>query len=240
MGDFQIGEVGYVNKTLQELEVDMAFYEKGWSGDAEIQGIFGVRDSGVNAREEAKKLTREERERERRVELRAERERERAIRERKEREETERRHGDKEGREVEAGNSVEKENISSDQDPTPQTESIPEPTTQETETTAEDPTPEAQNAAGKTTQFNAINKRKQIKNVVVLGLGSLQNARREGRRTSWTQLIALRHILSILGTIHISNSFFPPTYQRIPTNTTQVPSQQPSKTLSSLPSIILS
>ncbi|KAH8594136.1 hypothetical protein B0O99DRAFT_189157 [Bisporella sp. PMI_857] len=36
-----------------------------------------------------------------------------------------------------------------------------------------------------------------IKNIVCLGLGSLQNARREGRRDTWYQLCALRSILEL-------------------------------------------
>lgn len=46
-----------------------------------------------------------------------------------------------------------------------------------------------------------------IKNVVVLGLGSLQSARREGRRASFTQLGALETILSSLGELPISAPF---------------------------------
>ena len=38
-----------------------------------------------------------------------------------------------------------------------------------------------------------------VKKCVVLGLGSLQSARREGRRASFTQLVALETIISILG-----------------------------------------
>jgi hypothetical protein len=38
-----------------------------------------------------------------------------------------------------------------------------------------------------------------VKRCVVLGLGSLQSARREGRRASFTQLVALETIISILG-----------------------------------------
>jgi hypothetical protein len=41
--------------------------------------------------------------------------------------------------------------------------------------------------------------RKGVKNVVCLGLGSLQSARREGRRSSFTQLAALCMILEELG-----------------------------------------
>ena len=39
-----------------------------------------------------------------------------------------------------------------------------------------------------------------IENVVCLGLGSLQSARREGRRASHIQVAALRTIVEILGT----------------------------------------
>jgi hypothetical protein len=39
----------------------------------------------------------------------------------------------------------------------------------------------------------------KVENVIVLGLGSLQSARREGRRASFTQLAALRTIVEILG-----------------------------------------
>jgi len=38
-----------------------------------------------------------------------------------------------------------------------------------------------------------------IENMVSVGLGSLQNARREGQRASWMQLCALRTILAIFG-----------------------------------------
>lgn len=38
-----------------------------------------------------------------------------------------------------------------------------------------------------------------VKKCVVLGLGSLQSARREGRRASFTQLAALETLLSIMG-----------------------------------------
>lgn len=41
--------------------------------------------------------------------------------------------------------------------------------------------------------------RKKVSNVVVLGLGSLQSARREGRRASYTQLAAVRTMMEILG-----------------------------------------
>lgn len=41
--------------------------------------------------------------------------------------------------------------------------------------------------------------KEKIKNVVVLGLGSLQNARGEGRKASFTQLVALESILENLG-----------------------------------------
>ena len=44
-----------------------------------------------------------------------------------------------------------------------------------------------------------IEGRRKVDNVVVLGLGSLQTARREGRRTSYTQLAALRTMVEILG-----------------------------------------
>ena len=40
---------------------------------------------------------------------------------------------------------------------------------------------------------------REVRNVVCLGLGSLQSARREGRRASWTQLVALRGIVEVLG-----------------------------------------
>jgi hypothetical protein len=43
---------------------------------------------------------------------------------------------------------------------------------------------------------------RKVGNVVVLGLGSLQSARREGRRASYTQLAALRTIISVLGVFH--------------------------------------
>ena len=42
--------------------------------------------------------------------------------------------------------------------------------------------------------------RARVGDVVCLGLGSLQSARREGRRASFTQLAALRSILDVLGT----------------------------------------
>jgi SRR1 len=41
--------------------------------------------------------------------------------------------------------------------------------------------------------------RRQIDNFVFLGMGSLQNSRREGRRASATQLAALQTIISVLG-----------------------------------------
>jgi hypothetical protein len=41
--------------------------------------------------------------------------------------------------------------------------------------------------------------RKEVDSVICLGLGSLQSARREGRRTSFTQLAALRSIIQHLG-----------------------------------------
>jgi hypothetical protein len=40
---------------------------------------------------------------------------------------------------------------------------------------------------------------KKVVNVIVLGLGSLQSARRDGRRASFTQLAALRTVVEILG-----------------------------------------
>jgi hypothetical protein len=40
---------------------------------------------------------------------------------------------------------------------------------------------------------------KKVENVVFLGMGSLQNSRREGRRASATQLAALQTIIAILG-----------------------------------------
>lgn len=46
--------------------------------------------------------------------------------------------------------------------------------------------------------------RMKVEGVVCLGLGSLQSARREGRRASWTQLAALRTIMDILGMYGIS------------------------------------
>jgi hypothetical protein len=49
-------------------------------------------------------------------------------------------------------------------------------------------------------QLGEIERKRRVDNVVVLGLGSLQSARREGRRASYTQLAALRTILEILGT----------------------------------------
>ncbi|KAM3065834.1 hypothetical protein ACMFMF_010763 [Clarireedia jacksonii] len=44
-----------------------------------------------------------------------------------------------------------------------------------------------------------LKERQGVKNVVCLGLGSLQSARREGRRSSFTQLAALCMILEELG-----------------------------------------
>jgi hypothetical protein len=44
-----------------------------------------------------------------------------------------------------------------------------------------------------------IGGRWKVDNVVVLGLGSLQSARREGRRSSYTQLAALRTMVEALG-----------------------------------------
>ena len=41
--------------------------------------------------------------------------------------------------------------------------------------------------------------KKKVHSVVVLGLGSLQSARREGRRASYTQLAALRTLIQNLG-----------------------------------------
>lgn len=43
----------------------------------------------------------------------------------------------------------------------------------------------------------------EVERVVVLGLGSLQLARREGRRASHTQLAALRSVMDILGMLPI-------------------------------------
>lgn len=43
-----------------------------------------------------------------------------------------------------------------------------------------------------------VEKERKIESVVVLGLGSLQSARREGRRTSSTQLAALQSIVGVL------------------------------------------
>lgn len=48
--------------------------------------------------------------------------------------------------------------------------------------------------------------RRRVGDVVCLGLGSLQSARREGRRSSFTQLAALRTILEILGKYPSPNS----------------------------------
>jgi hypothetical protein len=48
----------------------------------------------------------------------------------------------------------------------------------------------------------------EVKRVVCLGLGSLQSARREGRRASWTQLVALRSIIEVLGMCLLSAEEF--------------------------------
>jgi len=47
----------------------------------------------------------------------------------------------------------------------------------------------------------------KVERVVCLGLGSLMSARREGRRASWTQLVALRVAIEVLG-ISASNCIF--------------------------------
>jgi len=52
--------------------------------------------------------------------------------------------------------------------------------------------------AGLKTELEKLGEQK-IEGVVVLGLGSLQSARREGRRAAFTQLVALRTICSALG-----------------------------------------
>lgn len=44
-----------------------------------------------------------------------------------------------------------------------------------------------------------IEGKRRVDNAVVLGLGSLQSARREGRRASYTQLAALRTMVEALG-----------------------------------------
>jgi len=48
-------------------------------------------------------------------------------------------------------------------------------------------------------ESNDKKQRSKIDSVVCLGLGSLQNARREGRRASFTQLAALKTIISSMG-----------------------------------------
>ncbi|TVY80808.1 hypothetical protein LSUE1_G003265 [Lachnellula suecica] len=52
--------------------------------------------------------------------------------------------------------------------------------------------------AGLKTALEKLGEQK-IGKVVVLGLGSLQNARREGRRASYTQLVALEIVMAVLG-----------------------------------------
>ena len=46
-------------------------------------------------------------------------------------------------------------------------------------------------------------RRIRVGGVVCLGLGSLQSARREGRRASFTQLLALKSILEVLGVLSL-------------------------------------
>lgn len=47
--------------------------------------------------------------------------------------------------------------------------------------------------------------RRKVEDVVCLGLGSLVVARREHRRASWTQFVALRSVMELLGMSHISH-----------------------------------
>lgn len=156
MGDFQIGEVGYVHRTLEELRGEWGFYERGWleGEDGVLGGILREGNGELDSGDGIVKLD-EIGERDKEQELEGKGMNEKADG-----------RTDDNGRAVNEGKSIQEQ--------------------------------------------KSKRKRKQIKNVVVLGLGSLQSARREGRRASWTQLIALTRMLHYLGIYILFSIIFSP------------------------------
>lgn len=135
IGDFEIGGVAYVDRTMRELERDTRYYVGKWEESGE--GVLRDRLTGV-VRVEVK--GKEEGEREGEGEGKGE--------------------GEGEGKEEKKGRLERKS-------------------------------------------------KKKINNIVCLGLGSLQSARREGRRASFMQLAALRTLISIIGTSPLLNTPLP-------------------------------
>lgn len=159
-GDFEIDGVGYVNRTLEEMRVEVEFWRKAWEGEASKRALEEVLRGGDGEAEETKLEVKDVRE-----EKADDTKQEDAV------------------RGVKEGDAAETEQSPSQHEP----ESAPaaQPTTQETRTV------EPQ------TQSNAA--RPKVDNIIVLGLGSLQSARREGRRATLTQLAALETIIKHFG-----------------------------------------
>lgn len=73
---------------------------------------------------------------------------------------------------------------------------------------SEEPVPEKETPAPIPTPEEPHQQRRNVDNIIVLGLGSLQSARREGRRATLTQLAALQTIVQHLGMRPSSPHFF--------------------------------
>lgn len=188
VGDFEVNGVSYVNKTLEELKTDYQFWKKGWEEAKECK-LLKDRLQGRDAPLVPEELAEEEGKNEGLDQA--------AIKEM----DTERTVGD-----------GEKETNAEDKDDeaTPDDQLLSElEYAFNQQAFAEAALRAAESRRRRAEEIlrakeavlkyqNSVLSRSTIDNVVVLGLGSLQSARREGRRASATQLAALQTIVSIL------------------------------------------
>lgn len=189
-GDFEIDGVGYVQRTVEEMTRECEFWGKGWVESKSCRKL------GALLREEMDAEVEEEKEEEvvggeeivdggvGGVELEAQTAQEE---ENKTAEEPKPKESTLEGAEEikPTESNPETADIKLEL-----TENIPEEALPQEETTPTIPQPPTQ--------------RRNVDNIIVLGLGSLQSARREGRRATLTQLAALQTIIKHFGMLSTS------------------------------------
>ena len=187
-GDFEINGAGYVQRTAEEMEKECAFWRKGWEESASYKRLGSLLRGEVDVEEskDEEEIV-EEVEDSAEVEVEAEMTQEVEADSVQPEQETE-------------SKSAESPEHSSAEVPVLEKKDGEDTTEKASETVEENKTEEppveeetAPVVEGPPTQ------RRKVNNIIVLGLGSLQSARREGRRATLTQLAALQTIVQYLG-----------------------------------------
>lgn len=193
-GDFEIDGVGFVNRTLEEMQMEVEFWRKGWEGESARRNLesvlLGREDEGAGE----KRVGEDDIVVEEKTETVAPEDQREPVKEHV---------------------------VSTTDDATlSQVDNMTVPQQDQHETAKESVVPAAEDPAlpridnvslgtaeqdqsaevkQETTQEVSASTRCKVDNIIVLGLGSLQSARREGRRATLTQLAALETIIKHFG-----------------------------------------